>query len=147
MGFQMSFNSNPFKGIDIDFKYRQDFLGKHQIRLIQTDSTGDSSIDVSGDFSYKLMCRFNNELIPFLKYGDLYIQQFHGKTLPAGGKLIYSWGTEFGGYLLTKPLFLNTAVEAGVKALFMDNIDNLNNAAEPEDMLWEFYAGLQIGFL
>jgi hypothetical protein len=77
----------------------------------------------------------------------LYIQQFHGKTLPAGGKLIYSWGTEFGGYLLTEPLFLNTAIEAGVKALFMDNIDNLNNTAEPEDMLWEFYAGLQIGFL
>jgi hypothetical protein len=37
-----------------------------------------------------------------------------GKPCTCRRKLIYSWGTEFGGYLLQNRFFLNTAVEAGV---------------------------------
>lgn len=146
-GMQLFLRANPIKGLDFDFNFKQDVFGRDQIRLIQTDSTGDSSMDVSGDFSYRLVCRFNNELIPFIKYGELYIQQFHGMIFPFAGGYGTSWGFEYGGHLMTKQLFLNTAIVIGAKSLYIDNAKYLNNKVDLDDRLFEVYGGLQIGFL
>ncbi|NLG18444.1 MAG: hypothetical protein GX556_14010 [Fibrobacter sp.] len=146
-GMQLFLRANPIKGLDIDFNYKQDIFGRDQIRLIQTDSTGDSSMDVSGNFSYSLVCRFNNKLVPFIKYGELYIQQFHGMIYPFSGGYGTSWGFEYGGHLMTKQLFLNTAIVIGAKSLYVDNAKYLNNKVDLDDRLFEVYAGLQIGLL
>jgi hypothetical protein len=146
-GIALLYKANPLKGMDIDVQYKQDLFSDDALNLIQADSTGDSSVDVNGDFTIFLKCKINDTLVPFIKYAEIFLEQTHGKLYPYNGKLFASWGTQIGFFLLTRPLLFNMAFEAGGTLLYIDTGYKLNNSIESNESVFELFLGLQWGFL
>jgi hypothetical protein len=173
-GFDGFFSIAPYKGIFIDFKFRQDFASHRRQdvtcnRTVITETTlSDSSIhfdtsDVKKDttlfldekinFGYSLSVSINDELWKPLKYGRAYINQINGGYFPKGARYFSSWGFNAGLDLITSPLFLNLSFETGLLFTYIDiyNENNeknyLNNNIDNNDTFFEFYFGIRWGFL
>lgn len=144
-GFALTFKTNPVKGLDIDLYYKQDFINKNSVNLTGANQDNDSALKVPGDFTLLLKCRINDTLVPFIKYGEIYFQQYHGRLFPADAKIFFSWGMQSGFNLVTRPLFKNMAFEAGGKLLYIDR--NHNNSVDKKDLIFEILLGMQWGFL
>lgn len=145
-GFSLFYKLNPWKGSAIDFSWQQNFIERNSFVIFHQDSTSTSRNAAMGDFSFNLKFSVDENLLHFMKFADIYVRQTHGALYPSLGTYFYSWGFESGFDLLTMPLFLNMAFKAGGKFYYFDN-GNLNNNIDPGDMFFEFYAGLQWGFL
>lgn len=139
-GFALTFKANPVKGLDLDFYYKQDFISKNTVNLYN-----DSALKVPGDFTVLLKCRINDSLVPFIKYGEIYLQQYHGRLFPADANFFLSWGMQSGFNLVTRPLFKRLAFETGGRLLYIDR--NHNNLVENKDLIFEILLGMQWGFL
>jgi hypothetical protein len=149
-GFDLYFKTNPYKGIDVQFEWKQDFSNRKSI-LFPVDTT--KGHDAPGDFSFELSGRINENLVKYLQYGELYFIQNHGTIIPYGGTFFRSWDFESGLYALSKPLFLNLAFELGISFFYFDvgtirdNRTILDNKITGNDMIFELSAGVRWGFL
>lgn len=139
-GFALTFKANPVKGLDLDFYYKQDFINNNTVNLYN-----DSALKVPGDYTVLLKCRINDSLVPFIKYGEIYFQQYHGRLFPADANFFLSWGMQSGFNLVTRPLFKRLAFETGGRLLYIDR--NHNNLVENKDLIFEILLGMQWGFL
>lgn len=139
-GFALTFKANPVKGLDLDFYYKQDFISENTVNL-----HNDSTLKVPGDFTLLLKCKINDTLVPFIKYGEIYFQQYHGRLFPADANFFLSWGMQSGFNLVTRPLFKRLAIETGARLLYIDR--NHNNSVESKDLIFEIFSGIQWGFL
>lgn len=139
-GFALTFKANPVKGLDLDFYYKQDFISKNTMNL-----NNDSALKVPGNFTVLLKCRINDSLVPFIKYGEIYFQQYHGRLFPADANFFLSWGMQSGFNIVTRPLFKRLAFETGGRLLYIDR--NHNNSVESKDLIFEILLGMQWGFL
>lgn len=144
-GFALTFKANPIKGMDVDVYYKQDFASKNTLNLFHSTFETDSARDIPGDFTLMAKCKVNDSLVPFFKYADIYVQQYHGRLYPGDSKIFSSWGMQSGFNILTQPIFKNMAFEAGGKLLYIDG--NSNNAVDNHDFIFEFCIGMQWGFL
>lgn len=145
-GFALTFKTNPIKGMDVDVYYKQDFISRNTLNIINSDQNTDSSQNVSGDFTVQLNCRINDTLVSFFKYAEIYLQQYHGRLFPGKANIFSSWAMQSGFNLLTRPLLFKTmAFEAGGKLLYIDR--NNNNQVDGSDLIFEFFMGVQWGFL
>jgi hypothetical protein len=149
-GFDLYFKTTPYKGIDVQFEWTQDFSNRKSM-LFPIDTT--QGHDAPGDFSFKLSGRINEQLVKYLRYGELYFIQNHGTTIPYGGTFFKSWDFESGLYALSKPLILNLAFELGMSFFYFDigtirdNRTILNNKIAGNDVIFELSAGVRWGFL
>lgn len=144
-GFALTFKANPIKGMDLDLYYKQDFISKKTINLFSGNPDKDSSLKVPGDFTLFLKCKINDTLVPFIQYGEIYYQQYHGRLFPADSKFFLSWGMQSGFNLVTRPLFKSMAFEAGGRLLYIDR--NHDNLVDSKDLIFEIFLGMQWGFL
>lgn len=144
-GLTLSYKANPIKGMDIDIYYKQDVISKHSHHRYISEDNSDSAVSITGDFTLRLACRINDSLVSFIKYADIYLQQYHGKLYPQDGTFFSSWGTQAGFNFLSRPLFANMSFEAGAKLLYIDG--NLNNKVDSDDLIFDFFIGMRWGFL
>jgi len=113
--------------------------------LIHSNQGHDSALNVPGDFTVLLNCRVNDTLVPFIKYGEIYFQQYHGRLFPADASIFLSWGMQSGINLVTRPLFKRLSFEAGGRLLYIDR--NHDNSVGGKDLIFEILLGMQWGFL
>jgi hypothetical protein len=144
-GLAFTFKTNPVKGLDLEIYYKQDFLSKNTLDLIHSNQGHDSALNVPGDFTVLLNCRVNDTLVPFIKYGEIYFQQYHGRLFPADASIFLSWGMQSGINLVTRPLFKRLSFEAGGRLLYIDR--NHDNSVGGKDLIFEILLGMQWGFL
>lgn len=151
-GFILFFRVKPIKGTAIDFSFRQDFLTRYPFMdFIGSEYKVDSS-NINNNFEYTLSLIMNEELWSPIKYAEIYLNQIHGGFYPKTATYFASWGFNTGFDILTAPLFLNIAFEAGLNFSYIDLYDsNLNwgfpnNNIDSGDNLLEFYVGFRWGF-
>lgn len=146
-GISLIYRANPLNGMDVNVRYKQDFLSNDAINIVRGTTETDTISDIKGDFTLLLNFSINDSLVSFFKHAGIYFQQYHGKLYPSNGGFFSSWNMEFGFNFLTRPLFLNLAFEAGGKLLYIDAGKRLNNQIGSNESMFEIYAGLQWGFL
>jgi hypothetical protein len=143
----------PVRGASIDVAFQQDFLTWDPFMVLDGSLYVRDSVNTNNNFSYSASFSINEKLLPFIKYAKAYVNQTHGGYYPKVGNYFASWGFNAGIDVLTAPLFLNIALEAGYIFSYIDLYNSnhefgvLNNNIDQGDNISQFYIGVRWGYL
>lgn len=102
-------------------------------------------------YSFSLSITINDSLLHPIKYARLYARQGLGYVGPKGVAPTL-WGFSAGLDVMTIPLFLNVAIQGGVRFQILDIVTTdgspgYNGVYDPGDWVLDAYLGLRWGFL
>ena len=118
-GVSLSYRMNPLRGMDVDFRYKQDISGKKTVEEYTLDTV--RTRDVAGDFSYRLRFAVNDSLVRFLQLAELVLQQSHGRLFPVDGLPFLGWTFNGSINCIVIPLFFGIGFEIGGSFFYIDS--------------------------
>jgi hypothetical protein len=142
-----SLGMNLSKGTDISLGYTHNLFAKNFYAVWAEDSATDTAQASPHDFSLDLRLSVDRNVIPYVKYGTLYVRQSHAKLFPRSGTYFSSWNTEAGFDIISEPLYIDLSLEAGGRLFYLDGGPHPNNTVDDRDRIMEFFAAIVWGFL
>lgn len=143
-GLSLFYKMNPYRGVDVDASYKQDFTGKSTFDRYGLDTL--ITEDVPFDYSFRLRIGINDSLFKYIQVAQLLLQQSHGRLFPESGMPFSSWTFNARITAVSIPLLFNLAFETGADFFYFDSGDRRNNEVDPEDFIFTARAGVRWGF-
>jgi len=146
-GLSLFYKVNPYRGVDIDASYKQDFTGRRTQTRFVVDSL-DSALtkDLPFDYSFKVRVAINDSLFKYIQIAEILLQQSHGRLFSETAMPFSSWTFNARFSAVSVPLFFNLAFETGADFFYFDTGDQPNNEIDPEDFIFTARAGIRWGF-
>lgn len=148
LGMSFFFSRNLHRGAALECSYQQEFKGKKSVHVPGggVGAADTVSRTIRGGFAFKLKGMVNDSLVKFIRYGELSLEQSHGRLFPDLSSPFASWTFQAGYIVRTIPLFFNMAFETGARFFYIDSGSELNNRIDDDDALFEISAGIHWGF-
>jgi len=144
LGFSLFYRVNPFRGVDADISWKQDFYNRLIMNHFLTDST--VQVNIPFDYSFRFRVAINDSLFKYVKIVQFLLQQSHGALFPERSLPFSSW--TFNGNLtaVTIPFFFNLSFETGVDFFYFDSGKQRNDRIDAQDFIFIATAGVRWGF-
>lgn len=146
LGMSFFFNRNLYRGAALECFYQQEFKGKKSVYVPGVGAADTVSRTIRGAFSFKIKGTITDSLVKFIRYGELSLEQSHGRLFPDLSAPFASWTFQAGYIVRTIPLFFNMAFETGARFFYIDTGSDPNNRIDNGDALFEISAGIYWGF-
>jgi hypothetical protein len=140
-GMSVLFGITPYKGTDLQFSLRQNFVESRSFDTAYVHDT--TKLGPGTDLSFSLC--INDSLIKQIKYGALYVRHDHTGIFPPKSSLFSSWGFSTGLNIITNPIIFGVSVDGDIGFCFLDM--NKNNRVDAGDTMLKFSIGFTRGFL